>query len=61
MIIGALALIALGAILRFAVTAQLAGISLSTVGLILLIIGTVALVIGLVLQFNGRAEDSSSY
>ncbi len=40
-------LIALGAILRFAVTATMAGISLQTVGVILMVVG----VIGLILSF----------
>ena len=37
--------IALGAILKFAVTAQLAGIKLSTVGVILIVIGAIGLVV----------------
>ena len=49
MTIGAsLLLIAVGAILKFAVTASVAGIELQTVGLILMIVGIVGLVIGLV-------------
>jgi hypothetical protein len=40
-------LIALGAILRFAVTATVAGISIQTIGVILMVVG----VIGLVLSF----------
>jgi hypothetical protein len=40
-------LIALGAILRFAVTATVAGINIQTVGVVLMVIG----VIGLVLSF----------
>jgi Domain of unknown function (DUF6458) len=36
--------IALGAILKFAVTAQLDGIRLSTVGVILMVVGTIGLV-----------------
>jgi hypothetical protein len=52
MTIGAsLFLIAVGAILKFAVTAQLAGIDLQTVGLILMIVGGVGLVLGLVMFF----------
>jgi hypothetical protein len=37
--------IALGAILKFAVTAQLDGIKLSTVGLILMVVGVIGLVV----------------
>jgi len=40
-------LIALGAILRFAVQDSIEGVDLSTVGVILMIVGAVGLVIGL--------------
>jgi beta-lactamase regulating signal transducer with metallopeptidase domain len=40
-------LIAVGAILRYAVTATVSGISVQTVGLILMIVGVVGLVISL--------------
>ncbi|MGC2373947.1 MAG: DUF6458 family protein [Solirubrobacteraceae bacterium] len=40
-------LIAVGAILRYAVTATVSGVSLATVGLILMIVGVVGLVISL--------------
>jgi hypothetical protein len=46
--------IAVGAILRFAVTAELAGIDLQTVGVILMIVGVVGLVLGLVLMASQR-------
>lgn len=50
MTIGAsILLIVLGAILRFAVTAEVAGIDLQVVGVILMIGGVVGLVTGLVL------------
>lgn len=42
-------LIALGAILRYAVTVDVTGVSLTTVGLILMIVGGVGLVITLAL------------
>ena len=52
MTVGAsLFLIALGAILNFAVTAELAGIELQTVGVILVIIGGLGLVLGRVVYF----------
>ena len=44
-------LIAAGAILRYAVTASVEGISLQTVGLILMIVGIVGLVISLLWVF----------
>ena len=42
-------LIALGAILKFAVTATVSGIELSTVGVILMIVGAVGLAVSLLL------------
>jgi uncharacterized membrane protein YbhN (UPF0104 family) len=44
-------LIAVGAILRYAVTATVEGVSLPTVGLILMIVGIVGLVISLLYLF----------
>jgi hypothetical protein len=49
---GALFLIAVGAILYFAVTAELAGIELQTVGLILMIVGAIGLALGLMLSMR---------
>jgi multisubunit Na+/H+ antiporter MnhC subunit len=50
-------LIAAGAILKFAVTAHVAGVDLHTVGVILMIVGGVGLAIGLyLLTRGGRAE-----
>jgi hypothetical protein len=45
-------MIALGAILRYAVTATVAGISIQTAGLILIIAGVVGLVASLLLEFS---------
>ena len=51
MTIGAsLFLIAVGAILNFAVTAEVAGVDLQTVGVILMITGGVGLVLGFVMM-----------
>lgn len=47
-------LIALGAILKFAVTASVAGVDLQVVGVILMIIGIVGLVLGVLLVMRGR-------
>jgi protein-S-isoprenylcysteine O-methyltransferase Ste14 len=49
-------LIAVGAILRYAVTATVSGIALGTVGLILMIVGVLGLVISLMymLAWNPR-------
>lgn len=43
-------LIALGAILKFAVTASVGGIDLQTVGVILMVVGIVGLIVGLLLM-----------
>ena len=49
-------LIALGAILRYAVTASTSGISLPTVGLILIIVGAIGIVLSLfwMISWNPR-------
>ncbi len=47
--------IAVGAILKFAVTTQVAGISLSTVGVILMVVGAIGLIVSLWLILAGRA------
>ena len=51
---GSIFLIAIGAILAFAVTASVAGIEIQTVGVILMAAGAIGLVIGLFLEFSGR-------
>ncbi len=45
-------LIALGAILKFAVTATVSGIELATVGTILIVVGIVGLVISLIFMMQ---------
>ena len=50
-------LIAAGAILRYAVTASVEGISLTTVGLILMIVGIIGLVISLLYMFAWRPRQ----
>jgi uncharacterized membrane protein len=47
-------LIAVGAILNFAVTATVSGLKIATVGLILMIVGAVGLLISLFLLSSGR-------
>jgi hypothetical protein len=49
---GSIFLIAVGAILRYAITDTLSGIDLATVGLILMIAGIVGLLIGLFMYVN---------
>jgi len=50
-------LIAVGAILKYAVTAHVAGINVHTAGLILMIVGIVGLLIGLFLFVRPRSPE----
>jgi hypothetical protein len=50
-------LIAVGAILRYAVTASVSGIDLQVVGLILMVAGVIGLVIGLFMMTAGRRDS----
>ena len=50
----AIFLAALGAILRYAVSDNIAGIDLATVGAILIIAGVVGLIVGLALAMSNR-------
>jgi hypothetical protein len=47
-------LIALGAILKFAVTATVSGIKLETVGVILMVVGIIGLCISLIILMQAR-------
>ena len=49
-------LIAVGAILRYAVTVTVSGIELQTVGLILMIVGIIGLVISLAVLFMANED-----
>jgi Domain of unknown function (DUF6458) len=49
-------LIAVGAILRYAVTVTVSGIELQTVGLILMIVGIIGLVISLAVLFMANGD-----
>lgn len=53
---GSIFVIALGAILTFAVTVEIAGLNLDAVGIILMIAGGVGLAIGLIRYLNYRAS-----
>ncbi len=53
-------LIAVGAILYFAVTATFAGIDIQTVGLILMVIGVIGFVLTLVLSRRAPTDEISS-
>lgn len=50
-------LIALGAILKFAVTASVSGIELATVGVILMIVGAIGLAASLMLMSRAGRRD----
>jgi hypothetical protein len=52
-------LIAVGAILRFAVTASVSGIDLQTVGLILMIIGVIGAVFSLIWMFMSSRRNET--
>lgn len=56
---GALFLIAVGAILRYAVNDSVEAIDLGMVGVILMAVGVVGLVLGLFLQANARRRGDS--
>jgi uncharacterized membrane protein YidH (DUF202 family) len=51
---GSLFLIAVGAILRFAVTATVSGVNIHVVGTILIVVGIVGLVLGLLMYNRAR-------
>jgi hypothetical protein len=52
-----LVLIAIGAILKFAVTTSVSGISLSTVGVVLMVVGIAGLVISMIMANTARRTD----
>jgi hypothetical protein len=51
-------LIAVGAILRYAINVSVEGVELQTVGLILMIVGIIGLVISLAVIFMGRNDTT---
>ena len=53
----ALFLIAVGAVLKFAVTKQVSGVNLGVVGVILMIIGAAGLLLELILMTTRRRTD----
>lgn len=52
-----LVLIAVGAILKFAVTASVSGINLSAVGVVLMVVGIAGLVLSLIMAGTARRTD----
>jgi hypothetical protein len=55
-----IALIAIGAILKFAVTASVSGIELETVGTILMVVGILGLVISVLFTFVWSREQPAA-
>ncbi len=55
----ALFLIAVGAILRFAVTDSISGVDLSTVGVILMLVGILGLLLSLLYETMSRRRTSA--
>ena len=57
MTIGAsLFLIAVGAVLKFAITATISGVDIGVIGIILMIVGVLGLILGLALVFRSRSD-----
>jgi len=54
---GSLLVIAIGAILRWAITADVSGVDLNLIGVILMIVGAVALVVSLIMLASRRRTD----
>jgi uncharacterized membrane protein YuzA (DUF378 family) len=54
-------LIAIGAILRFAITAHVAGVSLTTVGLIFIIVGIAGVILSLLYMATARSRVREPY
>jgi hypothetical protein len=57
---GAIFLIAIGAILRYAVTGTLTGISIATVGLILMLAGIAWLVLAVAFDLSARRRQGAA-
>lgn len=51
-------LIAVGAILKYAVTADIAGIDINTAGVVLMVVGAVGFVIGLYFAIRGPSPEA---
>jgi uncharacterized membrane protein YvlD (DUF360 family) len=51
-------LIAVGAVLLWAVTATVAGLSINTIGVILMVVGVIGLIAGLVASASSRRDTA---
>jgi Zn-dependent protease with chaperone function len=54
-------LIAIGAILKWAVTAHVSGFNIQTAGVVLLIVGVVGLILSLIYTFAWSRRDADAY
>jgi len=52
-----LLLIAIGAVLKFAVTKQVSGVNVGAVGIVLMVVGVIGLVLTLILMSSRRRTD----
>ncbi|MEP7193794.1 MAG: DUF6458 family protein [Actinomycetota bacterium] len=52
-----LVLIAIGAILKFAVTTSVSGVNLATVGVVLMVVGIAGLILSIILASTARRTD----
>ena len=57
---GSLLLIAIGAILKFAVTAKVSGVDLSTVGVVLMAVGVVAFIVAVSWLVSQRRRSATA-
>ncbi|MEO7125569.1 MAG: DUF6458 family protein [Nakamurella sp.] len=54
---GSLIVIAIGAILKWAVTAQVNGININLIGVILMVVGVIALIVSLIMMATRSRTD----
>jgi hypothetical protein len=54
---GSLALIAIGAILKWAITAHVSGVNLGAIGIILMVVGIIGLVLTVAFMYSRRRTD----
>jgi hypothetical protein len=59
-IISSLMVIALGAILRYAITATVGGVILPVVGMVLIVVGAVGLALGVYFRFREPSRGAST-
>lgn len=55
-----LVLIAIGAVLRFAITATTSGVNIHTIGVILMIVGAVGFIVSMLWMLNAAERDRAA-